>query len=86
VELLSRLRTWYVRVQKKHSFSLFRDSELVALAEARPNSRDELAALLPISKVEQHGDELLAMLKDQDAGRARSTQNAATSARVVYRL
>lgn len=63
-ELLRRLKEWYVRVQRRRTFSLFRDSEFVALAEARPASRDALAALLSPDKVEQHGDELLALLAE----------------------
>jgi len=60
--LLSRLKDWRVRIQKRRTFSIFRDSELVALAEMRPSSRDDLSAILSPDKVDQHGDELLAML------------------------
>jgi DNA helicase-2/ATP-dependent DNA helicase PcrA len=66
-ELLERLRDWRIRragVQKIPPFVVFTDATLTALAERRPASTEELAAIAGIGprKLTMYGPEVLAIV------------------------
>jgi DNA helicase-2/ATP-dependent DNA helicase PcrA len=66
-ELLERLREWRLRVagkQKVPAFVVFTDATLTALAERRPGSAEELAAIAGIGprKLGLYGPDVLAIV------------------------
>ena len=72
-ELFGRLRSWrkaQAEAQKVPPYVVFSDATLVAIADARPSSRSELARISGVGsiKLERYTEPLLAVLAGADPG------------------
>ncbi|MGO4955773.1 ATP-dependent DNA helicase UvrD2 [Luteococcus sp. Sow4_B9] len=72
-ELLARLKAWRLRTAQAASlpaFVIFTDATLVAVAESRPRTEQDLLRIAGIgrSKLERHGADLLALVAGESPG------------------